>query len=305
MIVESSERLRSMTDIRPQIFASRMWGFDPETHPIVMASNNGYRDSLRKAAKPGDLVLFVGTKGPPTLEEEQGRLLGLATFEDTPIDTLDVCSRGSFEGHHFVDGQFKWPKALPILRAWRFEPRPLLTDIFERQLPRSATLGFFRLGDRDRDAVLSLEKREINVPLIEAVARNAYLREATLYNRNGATTGPLPTSGQSTTVRTTAKTAFTYAMRFGRTDIWKFGWCFDPELRKRRLNAHIPTELISDEWTVAYRQAWPCAQDAYRMEQQILLSFAEQRTIGERVRVAEKEVMPKWLEAIRGSRLSG
>lgn len=277
-----------------------MWGFEPETHPAIMASSDGFRDSLRKASRFGDFVMFVGTKGPPTADEERGRLLGLANFEDTPVDTLDICPKDTFRPHHFEGGSFKWPKALPILRAWRFDaPLPVLTDILERQLPRSATLGFVKLSERDRQAIMALPRHEVTVPQVEIVSRNAFLGSALANNRIGATNGPMPTTHTGTITQNTDQTAFTYAMRFGDSDIWKFGWCFNPEKRRRNLNAHIPTELFSAEWKVVYTQAWPNAESAYAMEQAVLKRFANERTMGERARISAEKVMPQWIEAIK------
>lgn len=132
---------------------------------------------------------------------------------------------------------------------------------------------------------------------MERVVRNAFLMQSLGHNRT--TTGPVPSSGASSVERNSERQAFTYAMRFGGTDIWKFGWCFDPELRRKRLNAHIPTEVVGLEWSVEFTQAWPSATLAYAMEQAMLKRLCANRTIGERVKVAERHILPNWIEAIR------
>lgn len=60
------------------MFIKRFWGFDPVYWPIVSFSQNGSLDALLAQSQPGDTIVFVGTQGPETKEQEQGKLLGFA-----------------------------------------------------------------------------------------------------------------------------------------------------------------------------------------------------------------------------------
>ena len=83
--------------------------------------------------------------------EDQGRFLGLAEIGRSPIDSLSVLNPDDLgEDSYEADGRFKWPKAIPMLRAWRFPTRPLVTDLLERQLSYEATVRAVRLDEESQ-----------------------------------------------------------------------------------------------------------------------------------------------------------
>lgn len=283
------------TDVR--IFASRFWGFSPEIHPAVTFGLDGNRDRLLQLSRSSDLVLFVGTMGEPTEEDEQGRLLGLAQFGRIPVDALDLLDSGSLPEHSFKNGQYKWPKALAMLRAWRFdEPRPLLVDVLQRQLPMYATVGVVELDDIDRAAVLRLNSYEVPVRESGVTVRLKGLQDALRNNR--PTTGPTASNWTGEVSRNVSVDAQTYGLRFGKTDVWKIGWAIDAKLRCKEINKHVPTEIIAQEWELKYVQNWKSGEDAFSMEQRMFGLLTENRTIGERVKCKEGEFSSAWIKAI-------
>ena len=60
------------------MYAKWFFGFTPERLPVITFSQRGSRDSLLKSAQPGEVIVYVATKGQETDEEERGRVLGAA-----------------------------------------------------------------------------------------------------------------------------------------------------------------------------------------------------------------------------------
>ena len=88
-----------------QVFAKRFYGFDPARRPIIGFGMEGNRDALIATSRPGDLLVFVGTKGEPTKPEERGKLLGIVEFARIPVDATDVVDPAVLEPHDFrTDG---------------------------------------------------------------------------------------------------------------------------------------------------------------------------------------------------------
>lgn len=280
------------------IFITRVWGFDPENWPVIPFIKDGHRDKLLRESSPGDLIVFVATKGDPTLEELRGRLLGMAEIGREAVDTLDVIGDGPHEPWAYNEkGQFRWPKAIPMLKAWRFKPQPMLLDVIDRQLPRSATSQGVLLSANDADAVRNLKKTEV----VE-IKKTETLKQAQLLGKalsaSGQTTGPKPSSWTGETGRDVNRTSFTYAFRFGDTDIWKIGHTIDVEKRLKEVNLHIPSEVIPCQWVSRYAQRWGSEPDAHAMEQRVLEALEKKRTEGERVKCTERELLSAWLVGI-------
>lgn len=151
-----------MSDI--QLFAKRFWGFDPKHEPIIPFRSEGDRDRLLEASRPGDLILFVGTQTEGTAPPDQGRLLGLAEIGRNAIEAEELLDLKRLKASEFdEDGRYRWPKALPMLRAWRFLTPPRVTDVLRKQLPREATVRAVPLESIDRDAVMALPREEVSL----------------------------------------------------------------------------------------------------------------------------------------------
>jgi hypothetical protein len=277
-----------------RVFAKRFYGFDPVARPIVAFGMAGNRDALIAASSPGDLIVFVGTQDIPTAEGERGRLLGIAEFARIPVDVLDVIDPATVKTIDIgPSGSLLWPKALPILRAWRFEePRLKLVDVLREQLTFEATVRAVQLDETDVRAVLALPKFEITVPLMPRVVKLLALNETLAFGR--PTTGPVPSDWAGTATRTTEAEAWTYAMRFGQRSIWKVGHSQDIDQRLREVNLHVPIEEIGESWGLALQHRWPDSVAAYAMEQRVFQALASFRTSGERVRCSQVQLLSAW-----------
>lgn len=280
-----------------KIFITRVWGFDPERWPVITFGLEGNRDKLLQESSPGDRIIFVGTLREPTQDAIRGRLLGIAEIGRIAVDTLNVIGN-EVRGPHDYDetGRFRWPKAILMVRAWRFAPQPMLLDVLTEQLPYHATPQAILLSQEDADAVLSLPLVEAAIPTSSALEKAKLLDRA--LNGSRPTTGPVPSSWTGASGRDVNRTAFTYALRFGNTDIWKIGYAVDVKERLKQVNWHIPMEIVPERWSLKFQQQWQSETDAYAMEQRMLRGLDRHRTEGERVKCSEPELLTAWLAAI-------
>jgi len=87
-------------------------------------------------------MAFVGTNGNQTPQDQQGRLLGLAEFGRSQVNSRQALPPSTFaKAQKGPNGDIKWPYAVLITRAWIFTdvPLPRITEVLGRQLPMSAT----------------------------------------------------------------------------------------------------------------------------------------------------------------------
>jgi hypothetical protein len=286
-----------------QVFAKRFWGFDPSRWPIISFSLEANRDALIQASRPGDMIVFIGTQTEPTAQEDQGRFLGLAEIGRLPVDSLDVLDRANIRAiDNNADGRFKWPKAMPMLRAWRFVDRPRVTDVLREQLTYEATVRAVLLDERDQRAVLTLQTQEVPVPDLEIIRRHRALNEA--LSGSGPTRGPAPSSWSGTVSRDASAAATTYALRFGTRNVWKIGHAQEVNARLADVNKHVPHEVLGERWSVAWRQSWASQTAAYEMEQRVLELLVAYRTEGERLTCTEDELRSAWVSAMMPKRQS-
>lgn len=106
-----------------KLFATRVWGMGFERIPIATFGMKGHVDRLLRLAQRGDRVVFVGTQTERTDEENRGKILGMAEVGSEPLKTLDLIDRADLDQRDFdASGNFKFPHAVALTRAWRFEP---------------------------------------------------------------------------------------------------------------------------------------------------------------------------------------
>jgi hypothetical protein len=283
-----------------QIFAKRFWGFDPKTWPIIAFHLEGNRDALVRQSRPGDRIAFIGTNTEETALHERGRFLGIAEIGRIAIDSADVLDVARLRPDAFdAGGRIRWPKALPMIRAWRFVQPPRVTDVLREQLSYEATVRAVLLDDVDAAAVLAIEAEEVPVIEVEAIARQRRLQTAL---QMGGTTGPRPSSWTGQTGRDASEASFTYALQFGRRDLWKVGHAKDLIARLADVNRHVPSEILGEEWRLVLQQAWQSEMEAYEMEQRVLVALHSARCVGERVSCSKRQLESAWTAAILTSK---
>jgi hypothetical protein len=275
-----------------QVFAKRCYEFDPVRCPVASFGNHGNSETLIAKWGPGDLLVFVGAQGEPTLSGQRGRLLGLAEFAPIAVATEDFVDRSTLGAHDLnPDGTFVHPRALPILRAWSFDdPRMKLIDVLKEQLTYEATIRAVLLDADDSATVLALPRTEIILPRTE-------MRLAATFAK--PTTGPRPSDWSGEMSRTAAVTAYTYAMRFGSRDLWKIGHAQDLAARLQDINKHIPHEILGEKWGLVMQQEWQSSVAAYEMEQRVLARLQMHRAEGERVLCPGAVLIAAWRSSLR------
>lgn len=280
-----------------KIFATRVWGFDPENWPLVPFSLEGNRDRLLKMSNAGDMIVFVGTQSEPTEPDERGRILGISEFGRNPVDTLEVLDETILTQRSYTEkGEFRWPKALLAIRAWKFIDKPVLTETLSQQLPFNATSQAVELSEDDCNIILSLRAEEVIIPFSPTLER---LRKIDIaLGGQSPSRGIIPTSWTSSINREIGNQSYTYAFRFGEANCWKIGYTTDRNRRVEEVNSHIPHEILKQKWVCKYSQTWPNEVMAYNMEQALLGLLAKYRTAGERVICTEDILRSAWIKAI-------
>jgi hypothetical protein len=286
-----------------QVFAKRFWGFDPLGWPIISFRLDGNRDALVRASRPGDLIVFIGTETEETDPAERGRLLGLAEIGRTELDAADVLDFSTLKPSAFDDkGNIRWPKALPMLRAWRFVSPPRVKDVLGGQLSYEATVRAVLLDPTDTAAVLALPHEEVPVAEARAIVRQRQLNDALRFG--GTTTGPRPTSWTSETGRDSEEPSCTYAFQFGSRNVWKIGHAKDVAARLVEMNTHVPVEVLGESWHLALQHLWPTEGAAYDIEQRVLSALRTPASVGERVSCSRRALESAWSASLVPSQVS-
>ncbi|RWP58007.1 MAG: hypothetical protein EOR08_28820 [Mesorhizobium sp.] len=277
-----------------RLFATRVWGTSFGRIPLATFTMEGHQQRLLRLADRGDRLVFVGTQTERTDEENRGRLLGMGEIGFEPLRTLDLIDRQDLDPRDFdADDHFRFPYAVPLVKAWRFTPAPFLTDVLSKQLPMLATPGVVELDASDTDSVLALVSEEVQLPALPALAK---MRRLNQFFR--PTTGPRPTDAIYNVTRSAQETSWTYALRYGKRNMFKVGHTSDVQDRLASINQHIPVEIGAECWSVALQQKWETASGAYDMEQRVFVLLAAKRSGFERIQCTERELQSAWQGAL-------
>jgi hypothetical protein len=296
-----------------QVFATRVWGAGLERWPLVTFGKRGYRDSLLSKAKSGALICLVATKGSRVKEEDRGKLLAICEFGRQPVDAetvlLEVRKQYVLNADNYhKDGSFRWPFALPVLRAWKFDKPQDIKSVIGRQLKQSATPGAELFNPEEASRVLALARTPVQLPSINILDALSYNGEehrtklSTGENLGKPTLGSIPSIG-GYYVTLEKKTAFLYVFRFEDTDIFKVGWSFDVNQRLEDINRHIPTEYLQMRWKISQAKRMNDQFHAYMAEQEFLTKYVlPYRTEGELIKVDPDKLRLIWGEFSKSNR---
>jgi hypothetical protein len=160
-----------------------------------------------------------------------------------------------------------------------------------------ATLRAARLEEEDARAALALPKIEVQLPPLPYLKRLREMVDA--IRADGATTGPVPSTRLQTVAQDAMHEAWTYAMQFGRRNIWKVGHTQDLARRLTELNQHIPSEELGECWAILLHERWESSLRAYEMEQRVLGALGPRRTEGERIRCSKVELHAAWARSVQ------
>lgn len=276
-----------------RVFAKWFFGFDPVRWPWITFTRGGCTNLLNESS-PGDVVVFVGSKGEATRQDGRGRVLGAAQFGWKKRNSLEVLNRESLGPYHFNErGEFRWPNALPILKAWGFPEKPNIIDLLGHQLPPHAQTYAVVLDEADTEKILTLEWQELAaLPDPQLEEQHAALAG---FDLGRHARGPAPTNVTGTFARNADQPASTYVFRFGKENIWKIGWAIDAQARLVEVNKHIPIEAPGQQrWEIVQNKPCASTKEAYQIEQRALGSLTQFPIIGERVQCPEGELQRAW-----------
>lgn len=260
-----------------QVFAKRVEHFDPSMLPVLQFATPECLKAFLSEADSGDWVACVGALGPA-----RGRLLGVAEVCLRSLPAAQQAASTSAAGD---------TTAIPLQRAWAFEPQLLLYDLLEGRLPFGSDDRAIRLQERDTATVLAIPR--IELPMPNLVGHLSIPEQPSL-----PSTGPAPVAWTGIVSRAINVSAWTYLMRFGSRDLWKVGHTQDLPTRLSELNKHVPFEELRECWTVFLTRGWTSSSEAYEMEQRVLRSLRGYRSSGERVRCSEASILDEWQKSI-------
>ena len=282
------------------MYLTKVWGFGSPVGPLQFSSQ-GWRHRAKKRLHPGDLVVLVGTLGPPTHEGERGRILGLMEPSMESVLSLDFDIRPGAE--HFKNGKYKWPYGLHNKKAWTFLSRPLLNQISDRQFYMDAVLGIVPLTDDEAKRILALEYVEAPLLLKTEHAKKRHDRHESLTARYNS---PPPSNTMRTGIMHMRRApAYTYAMEIlgAKSPSYKIGWAFDFNLRAHQFNRAALPELGGIHYKPVLYEQWGTARDAYGMEQTLLEHFSARRHTANHeilTDLSEADLTAAWINYING-----
>lgn len=250
------------------VYLTKVWGFSEPCGPLQF-STEGWRDRARAELQPGDLVILVGTKGEPTDEAEQGRVLGM--MEPTNQIVLSMDFDLPTRTHDFNDeGKYRWPYGLLNWRAWEIPVRPPLEEISTRRFRSDAASGIVALSDDEAAKVMQLDREEIE--LLQPIRARARVEGEEAARRRAA---PPPTTTRTGVMHLRRAPAYTYAMAIeGASRVaFKIGWAFDFQTRQRQFNLYALPQLEGLHYQTRLQHLWGTARAAFNMEQAILRQF--------------------------------
>ena len=150
-----------------KVFSKYVYGFTPNTWPLLLFSREGDLTNLLRKSSLGDIVVLVAAANKKTpIKEERGRLLAMIEFGRHKINACDVIKREHTRSEYdYKDGSLIWHVGLQMTKAWRFtdDPLPIRNDIYKIKLPMNSIRQAVELSETVKQAVLSLAKEEVAV----------------------------------------------------------------------------------------------------------------------------------------------
>lgn len=306
----------------PRVFATKVWGFEPERWAVLGFSRPGSRDALARDLRPEDWVLHIGTRVTgDTQASDRGQLLGIARLGTMAIAT-EAGVEPAFWQHNLErnGGKPKWPFGLPMVEAKRF----IGTGLDEYQvLPsfKGANLGLvlgtnaIELSPEEAQRVLALATEPVQLyssPEIEDARARDDLRQK-------LRRAPIPHKPGERTSVYEDQAAFTYVLKLvgpgvasaygengvgGRLprNIFKIGYAVDVKKRAETLNFAFPN-LKCLRWVPVMQQRHDTNVEAMAMEANVhaLLDAYTAREAGnsETFVCEDKVLEAAWMRAIR------
>lgn len=154
-----------------RIFATRFWGFMPDSWAAVPFPQERTVDTWISACPEGGFVLVFASHHlqEDVASEDRGRVFGILEFVAEKVacdDPAVIAPEHLSDGRNFAGGRFRWPYGLRVTQAWRFVDRNVLT---REALPDArkegfaATTSMVEMTDRDRAIINQYDLVEVPV----------------------------------------------------------------------------------------------------------------------------------------------
>ncbi len=293
-----------------KLFLTKTWGFDPEHYPTLGFSHEGARENFLRQASHGDWITIAGTKGEPTVPQEQGRLLGMCQVGHEKVDADAILRAiGTPLSPHMLDNQgyFIWRWAMPITQAVFFDPQPDLKDVLGSYLPGQVWAAYARdvgseLGIEAVEAILSLATKPCAIAKVPQLEKEAAFSQAMTLHRRYGSSGPPPTEKRAASERELG-VGYAYAFVLLESKVpgaVKIGSTKDPQERLVTLNKELRPHLTGCRWEPRLGQIFPSETLAYRFEQLLLRHFRDRLVPGDRevVTVPVAELERAWTDLL-------
>jgi hypothetical protein len=158
-----------------QLFVNYCFSFQPEQVPFITFARAMQRDRLLEESERGDRIALVGTKLAIPSSARPGRLLGMAELGSTAVDTADVVDVKLIATREWVGGVPRFPKAIPMLRAWRFIDKPYLPPEIDCRLATAEPGVALRLTSLETSAILAFPYEGLAIRETEALLQERYI----------------------------------------------------------------------------------------------------------------------------------
>ncbi len=247
-----------------KLFIGYFPSFRPERFPFIAFTRATYADRLLGDSKPGDLLAVVLTKREIPVPGDRCRLAGLAEFGRQILNTTDLTSLRDIPAREWVGGEPRFPKALRVLRAWRFLEVPLLPGSIEQKLLDEPAGLPIRLKSSEAATVLGFTHESVALPRAPANNDALHAGSGMAAVRASGTASP-----DSRHFDESPNAGFIYAFRYGRHDMWKIGNSYDPHRNLDAINRNVPRTVTQEAWELVFTKPTFSFDSATALEYQL------------------------------------
>lgn len=259
-------------------FLTKVWGFSPETYPILGFNSEGARSKYLGESEPGDWLLLAGTKSFPTHPDQQGRLLGKVQLGIDQVDVESILKSINTpipDDHYNEKGKYKWPFGLPMIKGEHFVDTPDLADIFGSYLTGMQWASYAldiveKLGSDVLEKIEKLRIKGADIAEVPIIVKQRERHDALVYNRSK--TGPGPSDSRSGSIidnQNGSVYLFQLLLRGEPQKVFKVGYSSKVEERIESLNNGLVTNVTGYSWKFILEQKFPSSKQAYDYEQLI------------------------------------
>ena len=283
-----------------KIFIVSCYSFCSKDYPAHAFLNEGTRDKLLMKSSPGDLLLLAATTGTRTEKGLRGRLLGVGEIGREAKKAEELISKETLKHPRNINsaGNFRWPFAVQIIKAWRFKNQPLTNNTLEDRSKYSTLNAAPQLSKRDQAIIMAIWENESEIEEISLSKADAPGHEEGAAAALSPSRGPAPSSGERSYEVAEHDFGYVYWLQFGRRDVWKIGRANDPQERLHAINANIPHLVTGEKWEIVAMQKTDSPEQAHDLEQKAIQRLRKSSIGGEMFRCSRKQFEKAWLDIV-------